>query len=156
MIVEDQLDRGAGRIGGIEKFEEFDELFAAVAISDESVDLSSEQPPSPVFALDQRRSSNSRCSLPIWRTVNGSLAFNVTRSAGSRARWLARARRRWVSGSSPACGRSDPTTDRRRPEAACPPRTNSHRLLPTRRSQRNVRSGPVSNRAADMGDSSTM
>jgi hypothetical protein len=37
------LDRGAGRIGGIEKFEEFDELFAAVAISDERVDLSSEQ-----------------------------------------------------------------------------------------------------------------
>ena len=30
-IVEDQLDRGAGRIGGIEKLEEFDELAAAVA-----------------------------------------------------------------------------------------------------------------------------
>ena len=26
MIVEDQLDRGAGRMGGIEKLEEFDEL----------------------------------------------------------------------------------------------------------------------------------
>ena len=26
MVVEDQLDRGAGRIGGIEKLEEFDEL----------------------------------------------------------------------------------------------------------------------------------
>ena len=26
MIVEDQLDRGAGRIGGIEKLEEFDKL----------------------------------------------------------------------------------------------------------------------------------
>src|ERR1700716_2360890 len=43
MIVEDQLDRGAGRIGGIEKFEEFDELAAAVTVSDERVDLSSEQ-----------------------------------------------------------------------------------------------------------------
>src|SRR5438874_5510437 len=43
MIVEDQLDRGAGRIGGIEKLEEFDELAAAVAISDERVDLSGEQ-----------------------------------------------------------------------------------------------------------------
>ena len=31
MIVEDQLDRGAGRIGVIEKLEEFDELAAAVA-----------------------------------------------------------------------------------------------------------------------------
>ena len=37
MIVEDQLDRGAGRIGGIEKLEEFDELAAAVALPDERV-----------------------------------------------------------------------------------------------------------------------
>ena len=43
MIVEDQLDRGAGRKGGIEKLEEFDELAAAVAISDERVDLAGEQ-----------------------------------------------------------------------------------------------------------------
>src|SRR5580704_4084459 len=43
MIVEDQLDRGAGRIGGIEKLEEFDELAAAVAISDERVDLAGKQ-----------------------------------------------------------------------------------------------------------------
>src|SRR6267142_5422791 len=43
MVVEDQLDRGAGRIGGIEKLEEFDELAAAVAVSDESVDLPGEQ-----------------------------------------------------------------------------------------------------------------
>ena len=33
MIVEDQLDRGAGRIGGIEKLEEFDELPAAIRSS---------------------------------------------------------------------------------------------------------------------------
>ena len=39
MIVEDQLDRSAGRIGGVEQLEEFDELAAAVAISDESMDL---------------------------------------------------------------------------------------------------------------------
>src|SRR5258706_6089332 len=31
MIVEDQLDRGVGRIGGVEKLEEFDEFAAAVA-----------------------------------------------------------------------------------------------------------------------------
>ena len=43
MIVEDQLDRGAGRVGGIEKLEEFDEHAAAVAISDERVDLAGEQ-----------------------------------------------------------------------------------------------------------------
>ena len=43
MIVEDQLDRGAGRIGGIEQLEEFDELTAAVAISNQRVDLAGEQ-----------------------------------------------------------------------------------------------------------------
>ena len=30
MIVEDQLDRGAGRIGGVEKLEEFDEFATSV------------------------------------------------------------------------------------------------------------------------------
>ena len=39
MIVEDQLDRGDGRVGGIEELEEFDELAAAVALLDERVDL---------------------------------------------------------------------------------------------------------------------
>src|SRR5580658_5835582 len=43
MIVEDQLDRGSSRIGGIEKLEEFDELLAAVAVSDEGMDLPGEQ-----------------------------------------------------------------------------------------------------------------
>lgn len=43
VIVEDQFDRRVGRIGGIEPLEEFDELAAAVAISDQSVDLSGEQ-----------------------------------------------------------------------------------------------------------------
>ena len=43
MVVEDQLDSGAGRIGGIEKLEEFDELAAAVALPDERVDLAGEQ-----------------------------------------------------------------------------------------------------------------
>ena len=42
MIVENQLDRGAGRIGSIKKLEEFDELPAAVAISDEE---STTEPP---------------------------------------------------------------------------------------------------------------
>src|SRR5258705_3683433 len=43
MIIEDQLDRGAGRISGVEKLEEFDELSAAVAVSDESMDLPGKQ-----------------------------------------------------------------------------------------------------------------
>ena len=43
MIVEGQLDRRMGWIGGVEKLEEFDEFAAAVAILDESVNLASEQ-----------------------------------------------------------------------------------------------------------------
>jgi len=43
MIVENQLDRGAGRIGGIKKLEEFDELSAAVAISDQGMNFPGEQ-----------------------------------------------------------------------------------------------------------------
>ena len=36
MIVEDQLDCRMGRIGGIEKLKEFDELAAAMAILDQA------------------------------------------------------------------------------------------------------------------------
>jgi len=35
MIVEDQLDRGMSRIGGIEKLEKFDKLTAAMAVPDQ-------------------------------------------------------------------------------------------------------------------------
>src|SRR3979490_551407 len=43
MIIEDQLDRGAGRISGVETLEEFDELPAAMAVSDERMDLPGKQ-----------------------------------------------------------------------------------------------------------------
>ena len=43
MIVEDQLDRGVGRIGGVEKLEEFDEFAAAMAIPDQGMDLAGKQ-----------------------------------------------------------------------------------------------------------------
>src|SRR5271165_5125268 len=43
MIVEDQLDRRVGRIGGVEELEEFNEFAAAVAVLDEGVDLAGEQ-----------------------------------------------------------------------------------------------------------------
>ena len=43
MIIEDQLDRGAGRVSGTEKFEEFDELAAAVTFLDQGMDLPGEQ-----------------------------------------------------------------------------------------------------------------
>src|SRR5674476_62258 len=43
MIIEDQLDPGAGGISGVETLEEFDELPAAVAVSDERMDLPGKQ-----------------------------------------------------------------------------------------------------------------
>src|SRR5215469_13270118 len=43
MIVEDQLDRGMARIGGIDKLKEFDELAAAMAIPDQGVNLTGQQ-----------------------------------------------------------------------------------------------------------------
>src|ERR1700730_8195104 len=39
MVVEDQLDRRTGRVSGVEKLEEFDELAAAVTLPDQSLDL---------------------------------------------------------------------------------------------------------------------
>src|SRR5258706_2512292 len=43
MIVEDQLDRGVGRIGGVEKLEEIDEFAAPVAILDQGMDLAGDE-----------------------------------------------------------------------------------------------------------------
>ena len=43
VIVEDQLDRGVGRIGGVEKLEEFDEFAAAVAVLDEGVNRAGDE-----------------------------------------------------------------------------------------------------------------
>jgi hypothetical protein len=43
MVVEDQLDGRTGRISCVEKFEEFDELAAAVTLFDQGVDLLREQ-----------------------------------------------------------------------------------------------------------------
>ena len=43
MIIEDQLDRGMDRIGGVEKLEKFDEFPTAVAILDEGVNLAGQQ-----------------------------------------------------------------------------------------------------------------
>src|SRR5262245_8663228 len=43
MIVEDQVDCGVSRVGGIEQLEEFDELAAAVTVFDQGVNLAAEQ-----------------------------------------------------------------------------------------------------------------
>ena len=54
MIIEDQLDRGAGRISGVETLEEFDELPAAVAVSDERMNLPGKQ-------VEEFRPTGSAC-----------------------------------------------------------------------------------------------
>jgi hypothetical protein len=43
MIVEDQLDRRLGRIGGVEKLEEFDEFAAAMAVLGQRMDLAGDE-----------------------------------------------------------------------------------------------------------------
>jgi hypothetical protein len=43
MIVEDQLDRRLGRIGGIEELEEFDEFAAAMTVPDQGMNLAAEK-----------------------------------------------------------------------------------------------------------------
>jgi hypothetical protein len=55
MMVEDQLDRRMGRIGGVEKLEEFNEFAASVAILDEGVNLSGQQ-----INAGQTRAADSR------------------------------------------------------------------------------------------------
>ena len=43
MIVQDQLDRRVGWVGGVEKLEKFDEFAAAMAVLDQGVNLAGEQ-----------------------------------------------------------------------------------------------------------------
>src|SRR5271168_4052015 len=43
MIVEDQLDRRLGRVGGVEKLEEFDEFAAAMAVLGQRMDLAGDE-----------------------------------------------------------------------------------------------------------------
>jgi hypothetical protein len=43
MIVEDQIDRGVGRIGGIEELEEFDEFAAAMTVPDQGMNLAADK-----------------------------------------------------------------------------------------------------------------
>src|SRR6267378_6840382 len=43
VVVQDHLDRRAGRVSGVEELEEFDELAAAVTLLDQGVDLAGEQ-----------------------------------------------------------------------------------------------------------------
>ena len=43
MIVEDQLDRRVGRIGGVKELEEFDEFAAAMTVPDQGMNLAADK-----------------------------------------------------------------------------------------------------------------
>src|SRR5271163_2851753 len=43
MVVENDLDRGVSRVGGVEEFEKFNEFAAAVAFLDQGMDMTGEQ-----------------------------------------------------------------------------------------------------------------
>jgi hypothetical protein len=77
MIVEDQFDGGVGRIGGIEKPKEFDELAAAMAILDQGMDRAGDE-------IDARQqgygamtfifmlAGKGRMHAGFWRQIRGS------------------------------------------------------------------------------------
>ena len=82
MIIEDQPDRGAGRIGVIEQLEELDKLSAAVAVSDQGMHLAGEQ-------IDPRQQAERAMAFVFMiaregRIVRLAWAANPVRSS----RWL--------------------------------------------------------------------
>jgi hypothetical protein len=64
MIVEDELDGGAGGTSDVDKLEEFDELSAAMAIPDRSVDLAGEQIPARARLPHTELDNDSRLTAP--------------------------------------------------------------------------------------------
>jgi hypothetical protein len=78
MIVEDQLDRRPGRIDGIEKLEEFDELAAAMAILDKRVDLAGDE-------VDAGRQADRTMALIFMLTCEGRVDAGVVSEFGGRA-----------------------------------------------------------------------
>src|ERR1700719_4164166 len=77
MIIEDQLDRGAGRISGIETLEEFDELSAAVAVSDERMNL-------PVKQVDSGQQAKRAMTFVLVIPREGRVDAGLGRQIGCR------------------------------------------------------------------------
>src|SRR4051812_44688981 len=63
MIVEDQLDRRVGRIGGVEELEEFDEFAAAMTVPDQGVLPLTRSMPASKLTVPWRLYSNSRAKV---------------------------------------------------------------------------------------------
>src|SRR5258706_1956115 len=76
MIVEDQLDRGVGRIGGIEKLEEFNEFAAAVAILDQGMDLAGDE-------IDAGQQADRAVALIFVLACEGRMHAGLGRQVGS-------------------------------------------------------------------------
>ena len=76
MIIEDQLDRGSGRIGGVEKLEELNEFAAAVAILDQRVNpagdkIDPSQQTDCAVALVFVLAGKGRVHAGLWRQIGG-------------------------------------------------------------------------------------
>ena len=77
MIVEDQLDRSPSWIGGIEELEKFDELAAAMAVSDESMDFAGQQ-------IDTSQQTERAMALVFMIPGEGRMDAGCGRQIGSR------------------------------------------------------------------------
>src|SRR6516162_3694861 len=77
MIIEDQVDRRVGWIGRVEKLEELDELAAAVAIFDQSVNLPSQQ-------IDAGQQANRAVTLVLKLTRESRMHAGHGRQVGPR------------------------------------------------------------------------
>src|SRR5271166_3531927 len=110
MIVEDQLDRRAGRIGGVEKLEEFDEFAAAMPILDQRMDLAGDEVDAgQTVCPSLKRPTHPRCygeGYPdwpgrasnkegeSWTSIAGLSSESIRQSCAMPLRW----RRRVVAG----------------------------------------------------------
>jgi hypothetical protein len=77
MIVEDQLDRSSGWVFGVKELEEFDELAAAMAVFDESMDLAGQQ-------IDVRQQTERAVALVFMIPGEGRMDAGFGRQIGSR------------------------------------------------------------------------
>src|ERR1700759_2193304 len=79
MIVEDQLDRRAGWIGGVEQLEEFDEFAAAMPILDQRMDFASDE-------IDASQQADRAMALVFMVTSEGGMDARFGRQIRGRCR----------------------------------------------------------------------
>ena len=79
MIVEDQLDRRASRIGGVEQLEEFDEFAAAMPILGQRMDLAGDE-------VDAGQQADGAVALIFMLTCEGCMDARFGRQIQGRCR----------------------------------------------------------------------